>query len=193
MSEKIAKNRKFYSLNELRSAGYSQYKINKLVNRGMLERINKKMYKNLEFSGDDSDYYYAYAYVPDGVICLMSAAVFYNLTTFRPDAIDVAIPRKAKVSTLPEWPSIRIHYYTDNRFEKGIQVIDNEGNKFRIYDIEKTVCDIIFYREDVGIEETKEILKNYLGSSTRNLNKLIRYADELKCGDILKTYLEVLV
>ena len=89
--------------------------------------------------------------------------------------------------------SIRIHYYTDNRFEKGIQVIDNDGNKFRIYDIEKTVCDIVFYREDVGIEETKEILKNHLGSSTRNLNKLIRYADELKCGDILKTYLEVLV
>lgn len=193
MSEMVAKNRKFYSLNELRSAGYSQYKINQFVNSGILEKINKKTYENLEFSGDDSDYYYAYAYVPDGVICLMSAAVYYNLTTFRPDAIDVAIPRKAKVSTLPEWPSIRIHYYTDNRFEKGIQVIDNEGNKFRIYDIEKTVCDIIFYREDVGIEETKEILKKYLDSSTRDLNKLIRYAEELKCGDILKTYLEVLV
>lgn len=193
MSELIAKSRKFYSLNELRSVGLSQYKINQLVSEGLLEKINKKTYENLEFSGDDSDFYYAYAYVPDGVICLMSAAVYYNLTTFRPDAIDVAIPRKARVSTLPEWPSIRIHYYTDNRFEKGIQVIDNDGNIFKIYDIEKTVCDIIFYREDVGIEETKEILKNYLSSSTRNLNKLIRYADELKCGDILKTYLEVLV
>ena len=191
--EQIVKSRKFYSLDELKSVGFSQYKINQLVSGGQLEKINKKTYENLEFSGDDSDYYYAYAYVPDGVICLMSAAVYYNLTTFRPDAIDVAIPRKAKVTTLPEWPSIRIHYYTDNRFEKGIQVIDNEGNKFRIYDIEKTVCDIIFYREDVGIEETKEILKKYLDSSTGDLNKLIRYAEELKCGDILKTYLEVLV
>lgn len=193
MSEQIVDSRKFYSLEELKNMGYSQYKINQLAGNGKLEKINKKAYENLEFSGDDSDYYYAYAYVPDGVICLMSAAVYYNLTTFRPDAIDVAIPRKARVSTLPEWPSIRIHYYTDSRFEKGMQIINNDGNKFKIYDIEKTVCDIVYYREEVGIEETKEILNNYLDSSTKNLNKLIRYADELKCGDILKTYLEVLV
>lgn len=46
------------------------------------------------------DFYYAYAYVPAGVICLMSAAVYYNLTTYRPDVVDVAIERKAKVSTV---------------------------------------------------------------------------------------------
>ncbi|MDO4938598.1 MAG: hypothetical protein Q4E54_06760 [Lachnospiraceae bacterium] len=193
MQEQIVNSIKFYPLDTLKALGYSQYKINQMVDAGKLEKINKKTYENLEFNGDDSDFYYAYAYVPDGVICLMSAAVYYNLTTFRPDSIDVAIPRKAKVSTLPEWPNIKLHYYTDYRYEKGVQVINNNGNKFRIYDPEKTVCDIVFYRDNVGIEETKEILKNYLDSRRRDLNKLIRYAENLKCGDILKTYLEVLV
>jgi hypothetical protein len=53
--------------------------------------------------------------------------------------------------------------------------------------------DIVFYREKIGIEETKEVLTTYLHRSDRNLNRLIRYAELLKCGDVMKQYLEVLV
>ena len=66
-------------------------------------------------------------------------------------------------------------------------------NCFRIYDIEKTVVDIVFYREKVGIEETKEVLTNYIRRKDRNLNRLILYAELMKCGDVMKQYLEVLV
>lgn len=193
MADLISNNRKYLPLELLKSYGYSQYKINKLIDAGVLSKINKKTYENLEFDGEDLDYYCAYAYIPEGVICLMSAAAYYNLTTFRSDSIDVAIHRKAKVSTLPDWPNITLHYFTDNRYSSGIETIDNDGNIFRIYDIEKTVCDVISYRNNIGIEETKEILKNYLNLKTRNLNKLLRYATELKCEDILRTYLEVLI
>ena len=47
--------------------------------------------------------------------------------------------------------------------------------------------------EKVGIEETKEILTNYLSRRERNLNRLVKYAETLKCGEILNNYLEVLV
>jgi hypothetical protein len=59
--------------------------------------------------------------------------------------------------------------------------------------MEKTVVDILFYRNKIGIEETKEVLTNYLGKKERNLNKLHRYAKILRCEKILSTYLEVLV
>ena len=155
--------------------------------------ISLKFYENANFDGEESDFFYAYAFVPDGVVCLLSAAVYYNLSTYRPDAIDVAIPRKAKVSTLPEWPELNVCYFTDERFGVGIETVEDGNNKFRIYDIEKTVVDIVFYREKIGIEETKEVLTNYLHRSDRNLNRLIRYAEMLKCGNTMKTYLEVLV
>ena len=64
---------------------------------------------------------------------------------------------------------------------------------FRIYDIEKTVVDIVFYREKVGIEETKEILVTYLQRKDRNLNRLLKYAKQMKCDNIMRQYLEVLV
>ena len=189
----MEKDRMFLSVDELKEKGLTLYKINRLVEQGMLKKLNKKFYLNTAYEGDESDLYYAYAYVPNGVVCLMSAAVYYDLSTYRPDAVDVAIARKAKVSTLPDWPEINLHYYTDERFELGIEQMTEGKNCFRIYDIEKTVVDIVYYREKVGIEETKEVLTNYLRRKDRNLNRLIRYAELMKCGDVMKKYLEVLV
>ena len=189
----ISNDQMIFSVQELKDKGFSYYKINQMVDQGILIKLNKKYYENANFDGEGSDFYYAYAFVPGGVVCLLSAAVYYNLSTYRPDAIDVAIPRKAKVSTLPDWPEVNLYYYTDERFELGITVIEEGTNRFRIYDIEKTVVDIVFYREKVGIEETKEILTSYLRRKDRNINRLVRYAEMMKCGDTMKKYLEVLV
>ena len=189
----IANDQMIISIEELKENGLTLYKVNQLVDQGVLRKLNKKYYENTGYQGEESDFYYAYAYVPTGVVCLMSAAVYYNLTTYRPGAVDVAIGRKAKVSTLPDWPEVNLYYYTDERFELGIETIADGKNHFRIYDIEKTIVDIVFYREKVGIEEMKEILINYLRRKDRNLNRLVRYAELMKCGDIMKNYLEVLV
>ena len=189
----IPNNQMIFSSQELRNMGFSYYRINQMVEQGMLTKLNKKYYENVGFDGEESDFYYVYAYVPDGVVCLLSAAVYYNLSTYRLEAIDVAIPRKGNVSTLPDWPELKVCYFTDDRYYTGIEIIEDGKNRFRIYDIEKTVVDIVYYREKIGIEETKEVLTSYLRRSDRNLNRLIRYAEMLKCGNIMKRYLEVLL
>ena len=190
---KLTEDQMIFSVEELKAAGFSHYKINQMVDDGTLLKLNKKYYENTNYQGEESDFYYVSAYAPKGVVCLMSAASYYNLTTYRPDSIDVAIQRKSKVSTMPDWPTLSVYYYADDRFEIGVKTIRDGKNQFKIYDIEKTVVDIVFFREKVGIEETKEILVNYLRRKDRNLNRLLRYAEMLKCGDIMKTYLEVLV
>lgn len=191
-TEQISNDQMIFSVQELKDKGFSYYRINQMVAQGILIKLNKKFYENTNFDGEESDFYYAYAFVPNGVVCLLSAAVYYDLSTYRLDVIDVAIPRKAKVSTLPDWPELNVCYFTNERYNIGIKTVEVGNNKFRIYDIEKTVVDIVFYREKIGVEETKEILVNYLHRRERNLNRLIRYAEMLKCGDIMKTYLEVL-
>ncbi len=191
--ETLPMEQKFFSIQELKDIGFSLYKIGKMVSNGQLIKLNKGYYENTVYSGEESDFYCVTAYVPQGVVCLMSAAVYYGLTTFIPNEIDVAIPRKAKVSTLPDWPQLTIHYYTDNRYSLGTETILEGRNSFKIYDIEKTVVDIVFYREDIGIEETKEILTAYLQRKERNLTKLLKYAQLLKCDKVLRGYLEVLI
>ena len=189
----LPEDQKIFSMQELKDKGFSQYKVSKLVDDGRLIKLNKSFYENAEYRGEESDFYYAKAFAPKGVICLLSAAVYYQLTTYIPDAVDVAIPRKAKVSTQPSWPQMNVHHYTDDRHELGSTTIKKGRNEFRIYDMEKTVVDIVFYREKVGIEETKEILVTYLGRKDRNLNRLLKYAELMKCDKAMRQYLEVLV
>ena len=189
----IAENKKFITTAELKDMGYSYYKIGKLEEQGILSRVNRSTYENLTYKGDENDFFSAEAFVPYGVICLMSAARYYELTNFLPDAVDVAIERKKKVNTLPEWPEIRIFYFDASRMDLGVTEVRDGDNCFHIFDIEKTVVDIIYYRNKIGIEETSEVLRNYLKRRERQIDRLYAYAKLLRCEKIVRTYLEVLV
>ena len=186
-------NQKYYTTSELKNMGYSYYKISQMKENGQLYRINRTTYENLSYKGDENDFINAVAYVPDGVICLISAARYYELTNFLPNVIDVAIDRKKKVSTLHDWPQIKIFYFDHSRMYTGVTEITEGGDSFRIFDIEKTVIDIIYYRNKVGIAETSEVLRNYLNRKDRQIDRLYTYAKMLRCESIVRTYLEVLV
>lgn len=189
----IAENKKFITTAELKDMGYSYYKIGKLEKDGLLRRINRSTYENLSYKGDENDFFSAEAFVPNGVICLMSAARYYELTNFLPDSVDVAIERKKKVITLPDWPEIKIFYFDPARMDLGVTKVREGDNVFHIFDIEKTVVDIIYYRNKIGIEEASEVLKNYLKRRDRQIDRLYAYAKRLRCEKVVRTYLEVLV
>jgi predicted transcriptional regulator of viral defense system len=185
---------KYYKTDELRiKEGLSYYKINCLEEKGELKRINKNTYENMNYVGEESDYCTAHAYVPFGVICLMSAARYYELTSFLPDAVDIAIDRSRKATNLPDQPAVNIHYFSSSRMEKGVVEIHEAGSSFSIFDIEKTVADIIYYRNKVGIEETAEVLRNYLDRKDRNIDRLYDYSKKLRCEKILRSYMEVML
>ena len=189
----LAENKKFITTAELKDMGYSYYKIGKLEKDGLLRRVNRSTYENLSYKGDENDFFSAEAFVPNGVICLMSAARYYELTNFLPDSVDVAIERKKKVVTLPDWPEIKIFYFDPARMDLGVTEVREGDNVFHIFDIEKTVVDIIYYRNKIGIEETSEVLRNYLKRRDRQIGRLYAYAKRLRCEKIVRTYLEVLV
>ena len=192
-TEILQPDRHFYSISELLATGLTYYKINRLVANGQLIKLNNKVYENKTYTGEESDFAYVRAYAPKGIICMMSAARHYGLTTFLPEGIDVAIERNMKVSTLPDWPQINLWYFPEKRYSTGMTSTSDRACEFYIYDPEKTVVDILYYRNKVGIEEMREVLKNYLRREDRNLIKLHRYAEALGCQKILGTYLEVLI
>lgn len=58
--------------------------------------------------------------IPEGVLCLYSAWVHYELTTQIPQGFYVAIPRKRKV-TLPDYPPIILNYWDSSTYATGIK------------------------------------------------------------------------
>ncbi len=179
------------SIQELKEKGLTHYKINQLVDEGRLRKLNKKYYENLTYRGEKSAFYYIPAYAPLGVICLISAAAHYHLTDSMPKEIDVAIPRKAKISTMPQFLPLSVSYYAPSRYTTGIRTVCEGGNSFFIYDREKTVLDVVSFRDKVGMEETGNIVETYLQQEDRDLDRLMRYAQLLKCTDIMQSYLDV--
>lgn len=132
-----------YSSTELQKLGFSYYQISNLVEQNKLVRLNKSHYENAEFVGDMNDFYYVPAFVPEGVICLMSAAVYYNLTTFRPYSIDVAVPSKKKLSSFPQSVNISLHYFSKERLSLGVCDVQVQKNTFK-YTTSKRLSSTLF-------------------------------------------------
>ena len=94
---------------------------------------------------------------------------------------------------LPEYPPIKLYYYNKKSYELGVEEIEKNGEKLKIYDIEKTICDITKYRNKIGKDVYKEILKNYTSRKEKNISKLIKYSKEMKMYKILKEALELIL
>jgi predicted transcriptional regulator of viral defense system len=130
--------------------------------------------------------------VPEGVICLLSALSYYELTTFNPSIISVAIHRKSWRPKI-EYPPVEFYYFSTKQFEAGIDEVKIKSHKVRVYCPEKTICDCFRYRNKLGLDMAKEGLAEYLKRKSRNLEELLEYAEICRVKPLLQTWLNAMV
>lgn len=119
--------------------------------------------------------------IPGGVLCLYSAWAFHELTTQIPQAYNIAVERTRRI-ILPDFPPIELSFMSQNAYELGIKEFEIDGFKVKIYDLEKSVCDAIKYRNKIGLDVSSEIFKNYLSRKDRDITLLYEYATQLRVG-----------
>ena len=117
--------------------------------------------------------------VPGGVVCMFTAWEHYGLTTKLPPAICIAIDKNRKVR-VPDYPPISLYYWTQGVYELGVMETEIDGFHVRIYDMEKSVCDAVKFRNKIGMDVSSEILRNYLQRKGRNLERLHEYAKKMR-------------
>lgn len=88
--------------------------------------------------------------------------------------------------------SIFFIFQKDN-IEVGIQEFEIGNHKIKIYYIEKTICDCLRYRKEIGMDVVKEALNEYVARRDKNIEKLLRYADITGIHNLHNKYLEVLL
>nr|WP_197718650.1 hypothetical protein [Pedobacter schmidteae] len=164
-------------------------KLRKLIDEGKVERVKNGIYFMQEAT-DNPEQIDISLVVPGGVLCLYSCWAHYELTVQVPQAYHIAIEKSRKV-TLPDYPPIQLHYWQKEYHEMGITQMKITGYLVNMYDIHKSVCDAVKFRNKIGMETMSEILKNYLKRKDRNLARLMDYAKKMRVANILKTYLEV--
>lgn len=164
------------------------YKMLEAVRQGELIQVCRGVYANVDqLSAGMVD---IETIVPGGILCLWSAWNIHQLTTSMPQAYHVAIKRDRKLKA-PSFPKIELHHYSSSILEIGVREKVIDGFKVRVYDLERCVCDVVKFRNKVGIDICSEIIGNYLSRPERNISKLMDYARLLRVGNILENYLQV--
>jgi len=129
---------------------------------------------------------------PMAVFCMFTAWNYHKLSTANPWAFHVAIAHKDKVAK-PDYPPVLFYYWRNYSFNLGLIEAEEEGYKFRIYDLEKSVCDAIRFRNKIGIDTASEIIKNYLKRPDKDFEKLIRYAKALRIEKFIRETITIML
>lgn len=175
---------------DLTGAGLDFKQIRQLTSSGALEKIGRGLYRFPQYPYDER--LEIARRIPNGVFCLFSATFLHGLSDFVPSEQHLAVPKKSRY-VLPDYPPVKLYFWEKSAFQVGVMTFDLDGSDIKVYDPEKTVCDICRLRRKIGLDILKDVLKNYLQRPDRNLVKLHAYARQLRVEKTLNPYLNILL
>jgi predicted transcriptional regulator of viral defense system len=174
------------------AAGIHFSQLKKLEEAGIITKIKRGHYRweGMAFWGSELPEIARLA--PGGVFCLFTAAEFHGLTTYQPWQHHLAVERSVKITGLPAG-RVKMYYWTSSLLEFGIETIQTEGGPIRITTAERTVCDLVKYRNKTGTDTMLEAIRAYLHRKDKNLTLLLQCARQLRVEKIIKPYLEMAI
>lgn len=166
--------------------------LSRLCAAGKLQRIGRGLYV-LPESGATEHHSLAEACkrVPKGVVCLLSALRFHDLTTQAPFEVWLAIGEKAWRPRL-EYPPLRIVRFSQTALRAGVEEHQIEGVTVQVYSPAKTVADCFKYRNKIGLDVAIEALRECRRARRCSMDDLWHYADICRIRNVMRPYLESL-
>jgi predicted transcriptional regulator of viral defense system len=164
-----------------------------LRDQGLLEQVDRGLYRLAELPAlAEPDLVAVSLKVPRGVICLISALAFHQLTTQIPHEVHVALERGTEAPRLAH-PPLRIIWLSGPSFREGIEVHELDGVPVRIYGPEKTVADCFKYRNKLGLDIAIEALRAWRDRPRPRLDVLLHHARIDRVERVIRPYLEALM
>ena len=167
-----------FKASDARSKGIPSRMLAHFCQKGIIERVGRGVYRVVEASsGVDLDFeelVLTASSIPRGVVCLISALCYYNLTDQIMREYWIAVPN---ADTSPKRPHTRI--IRMRNMTLGLTTVKMGKYEVKIFDRERTVIDAFRYLSD---EVAIKALQSYLKPSTgpkADLPKLSKYAKTL--------------
>ncbi|HEC16415.1 MAG TPA: transcriptional regulator [Sedimenticola sp.] len=166
--------------------------LSRLVAAGKLQRIGRGLYV---LPDNDVTERHSLAeackLVPKGVVCLLSALRFHELTTQNPSDIWLAIGEKAWRPRI-QYPPLRIVRFSQATLGARTEEHRIEGVTVRVYSPAKTVADCFKYRNKIGLDVAIEALRECWRSRRCTMDDLWHYAGLCRVRNVMRPYLESL-
>jgi predicted transcriptional regulator of viral defense system len=178
---------------DLDEAGIPRAYLQRLCDRGVLERVDRGLYRLAEAPVTElSSIAEVAKRVPHAVVCLLSALQVHGLTTESPHAVWVLIDRRARMPKL-SYPKLEVVRASGAAREHGVEIRVIEGVKVQLTTPAKTVADCFRFRRHVGLEVALAALRDYLRTRKGSIDELVEAARSDRIYTFMRPYLEALV
>jgi len=168
-------------------ANIAKIYLTKLVKERKLFRTDRGVYS---ISNNKVDEYYTMQ-VQSKVI------VFSHFTALEIQGFYKNIDKKTQI-TVPQgynaskFNDEKVFYDNKKNYNKGLIEVEYKGNILKLYDIERSVCDIIKNRHRFDELEYYKFINFYFNIEHLNYKKLLEYSTILKISELVHHYLAIL-
>lgn len=187
----IEKNNGYVTTSEVVKNGINKIFLTNMVRNGKLVRISRGYYGLPNYIEDD---YYKLASKSKNARYSMATALYlHNLSDRTPLIYNITLPFGYN-GALQKEKNVVLNFVNRKILDLGMMEMTSPfGMKIKVYDIERTICDIIKNKNKMDAEIFSKALKEYAKSKNKNLNKLMKYAKAMNIEKKVSEYMEVLL
>lgn len=181
----------YIRLVDAQKKGLSKYSVMEYVRRNNMERVAAGVY----ISSDAwEDRLYLLQLRNRNIIFSHETALYlHNLSDREPFAPVVTVVRGYNAKHLKD-KGVVVHTVRDEWLELGLtEERTFAGNKVRIYDKERSICDIIKNKNKMDIQVFQSAMTSYFSDGKKNIHTLMEYAEIMGILDKVRQYTEVLL
>lgn len=165
--------------------------LTKLMDMGKIERIKRGVY--VAVGEIEDEMFYMQAKYQKLIYSHETALFIHKLTDRTPFEYAVTVPSGYKAPQNVS-DNNKVYYIKRELHLLGVVTAKTSfGNEIKVYDVERTICDILRSRERIDIQIITQALKDYVRLKTTDFNKLSEYAKVFRVNEILRKYMEVLL
>jgi predicted transcriptional regulator of viral defense system len=177
---------------ELTERGIPRVYITRLVNRGYARRVSRGLYEYIDREiTEKTTIALVCKKIPNGVICLLSALEFHDMTTQMPRRIWIATDRETRIPRVKDLP-VRVMRFSGAAMKEGIEEHKIEGVTVKVFNIAKTVADCFKFRNKVGLDVALEALREVRRKRLATSDDLWRYARICRVSKVMRPYMEAI-
>ena len=170
--------------------GISRAALSELVDSGTLIRCARGIYM---FADEwEDEFFILQQRYAKGIYSHATALYLHGYSERVPLKFHMTFPTNYNSQSLKNENVIVTRVKSENYMLGVSEVTSTEGNKVKAYDLERSLCDVVRGSGD-DIQTIQYAMKKYAASREKDINKLMRYARQLRVEPKVRRYMEVLL
>ena len=187
----LQQNNGILKTSEAVALGVSKTYFGEYVRKRGLERVSQGVYLSPDAWEDGM--YLLQARFPQVIFSHETALYLLGLAEREPLQYTVTVKSNLNASNISA-QGVKVYKVKQELYPEGIaETLSPAGHTLRVYNAERSVCDIIRSRSQIEMQDLQITLRAYVQLREKNLPLLMRYAKDFRVEKILKQYLEVLM